>query len=84
MAVGSGWLSSVVQIPADPGSYAVEVTVSHPLAASEAVWKEAIEVTAEPGAGLALAVWAPAWLARRSISAGATSVGECFMRVNVS
>ena len=54
MGVGSGSVHAAAVVSASPGSYEVQVTVFHPLAASEAVWRQSIEVTAEPAAGLAV------------------------------
>jgi len=51
-AVGNGSLVAALSVNAAPGSYDVELKVVHPLAASEAVWGETVEVEAEPAAAL--------------------------------
>ena len=51
-AVGNGSLVAALSVAAAPGSYDVELKVLHPLAASEAVWGETVEVEAGPAAAL--------------------------------
>lgn len=48
LALGGGSFVTPVTVAVEPGEYEAELTVSHPLAATDAEWKQSVEVTAEP------------------------------------
>jgi GWxTD domain-containing protein len=54
LALGNGSLLTAVTAPASPGLHRVELEVSHPLAATAAVWSQ--DVTVAPGPATAIVV----------------------------
>ncbi len=49
LVVGNGsFVTPVTVAVVEPGEYEAELTVSHPLAATDAEWNQTVEVTAEP------------------------------------
>ena len=52
LAVGSGSFVAPITVAVEPGEYRAELTVSHPLASTDAEWNQPVEVTAEPAVAI--------------------------------
>ncbi len=52
LALGSGSFVTPVTVEVEPGEYQAELTVSHPLAATDAEWNQPVEVTAAPAVAI--------------------------------
>lgn len=52
LAAGNGSFTTSVTVAVEPGEYQAELTVSHPLAATDAEWTQAVEVTAAPAVAI--------------------------------
>ncbi len=52
LAIGSGSFVAPITVAVEPGEYRAELTVSHPLASTDAEWNQPVQVTAEPAVAI--------------------------------